>query len=145
MSKRIVSLVLALMMCCAFTPMISLAANNMSLDKATYDPGSSITLTVSGITAEMEQAYAWVAIFKQGTSYDDYGDWQYVEKGTKQYSFTAPVEGKYEFRLFGEYAFNATTVIDTLHFTVSNAVTTPQPTLSSASPATSPVATGNAS
>lgn len=74
---------------------------NISLNKTLYAAGERIVVDVSGITQQMVDDEAWVAIYKAGAAHTDWGVYAYVEVGAGQVELTAPDEkGAYEMRLY---------------------------------------------
>ena len=119
--KKALSLILVLVMCLSLMPLTltAMAAAYLKLDKSNYNSGDLMILTVSGITAQMEENLAWVGIYKVNASYNDYSDYKTVWEGTWEYEFYAPAEnGQYEFRLFKSEGSNAAAVIATIKFAV---------------------------
>jgi len=90
------------------------AADNpvISLGKTAYTPGEQMSVTVTGITAAMESAKAFVSIQKQNERADSYGSpWKYVKDlyvSNGVWTVNAPTTvGDYEIRFYskdGDYA-----------------------------------------
>lgn len=70
-------------------------------DKAQYAANEIISISVSGITQAMVNGMAWIGIFREGASHDEYFDYIYIEAGSSIAEMYAPGEsGNYELRLF---------------------------------------------
>ena len=107
MKKRIISIALVLIVILGISSLPAFAAATLSLDKTNYAQGETITVSYSGITAEMKSAQAWIGIAKQGAAADGYitGNWDYVNEGSGSIQLTAPSEnGTYEARFYQGYS-----------------------------------------
>ena len=115
MKKKAVSIALALLMCLTLITIPAFAAATLSLDRTTYGQGDTIRVTYSGITAEMEDAQAWIGLAKAGAAAADYyggGTWEYVKQGSGTVEITAPTEsGSFEMRLYQGYDANDETLV----------------------------------
>lgn len=102
MKKRILILALSLLMCLTLYPSTVLASEaSISLDKAVYSPGEKIIVTATGITQQMEDDYANVAIFEKDASHYDYMQYNRAFTGTSRLEFDAPdLPGSYEMRFY---------------------------------------------
>jgi len=127
--KKALSLILALTMCLSLIPlsMTALAYGNdwIQLNKSNFDPLELFTFTVSGVTAQMEEEQAWIAVYKIGAPNIDYGDFTGLEEGTNKVTFRAPEEkGDYELRLFRrEEGYYKDELITSVSFTVGKSET----------------------
>ena len=70
--RKIISIVLALVLCFALIPITALAAVTLSLNKTTYGAGETIIVSYYGVTPEQKYARSWVAIAKSGAAAGDY-------------------------------------------------------------------------
>ena len=122
MKKRVFTLVLALMMCLALCPNTALASGaSISLDKAAYSPGETIIVTATGITQQMEDDYANIAIYEKDASHYDYMQYDRVFAGTSQLEFAAPLTpGLYELRLYKiDFEYTDEAFVMSVPFTVA--------------------------
>lgn len=108
MKKRILSYILAVVLCMSLIPVTVFAAGaTISLNKTVYAPGERIIVTVSEITQQMVEDDAFVSIYMAGAAHSEWGDYFYVEIGESQGELRAPdAYGSYEMRLYrknGEY------------------------------------------
>lgn len=123
MTRRILSIVLALAICLAFIPITAFAAATLVLDKTSYTAGEKIIVTYSGITEEQETAQAWVGIAKSGDAASNYLDWQYIKQGTGVVKLDSPSEkGSYEVRFYQGSTADDTTLVKNVSvpFTINN-------------------------
>ena len=70
--KKALSFALALVMCLSLLVSIPAAAYGdgwIQLPKSNFDPNEEIVVTVSGITAQMVEDYAYVSIYKKGAAH----------------------------------------------------------------------------
>lgn len=122
MSKRVFTLLLTLVMCLALCPVTALGAgSSISLDKSVYSPSDTIIVTVTGITPEMVENYAYVSIYEKDAPHTEYMSWSRPTAGDCQLEFVAPAEpGLYEMRLYKEdYVFTDEVFVMSVPFTVS--------------------------
>ncbi len=98
------------------------------LDKTVYAAGERIIVTAGGITQQMEEDDAFIAIYESGAEHGQWKEFHYPKRGESQLEFTAPEEkGAYEMRLYrkdGEYTDE--TFVLSVSFTVG-AVTVDNP------------------
>ena len=81
--------------------MPNLGGSRISLDKTTFTPGETITVTATGITPEMIRASAFVAIYVKDAPHRNYGQYRYPRTADTTLEFTAPRSaGDYEMRLY---------------------------------------------
>jgi len=104
----------------------------MSIEKSVFSSGETVTVTTTGITEEMEDADAFVAIYNAGAGHDHYQQYLYPQAGSDTLHFTAPTSGgNYEMRLFKQdYVYTDETFVESVAFTVdggTTAVDTPSP------------------
>lgn len=101
MKKRLLSLLIALILCLSLVPMTALAAASLSLDQTSYSEGKTITITVSGVTQQMLDDGAYVALYQPGAADEDYLYYMYPETtGTSTLELAAPEIGSYEMRFY---------------------------------------------
>ena len=90
------------------------------LDKAGYAAGGLITVSVKGITGQMQSDKAFAAIYKKGAPHSDYGSYKYLAVGdSQQFFYAAGAHGEYEIRLYkkdGQY--DDTTFVCSVGFVV---------------------------
>ena len=121
MKCRIFATLLALTMALAAFPVTAFAAESISLNKTGYISGEHITVTVSGITEEMEKTKPYVAIYSRGAAANKYSsEWYAVKKGTNAYTFTKTnlAGGEYEMRLYRKIYATEADFITSAAFTV---------------------------
>jgi len=79
----------------------------ITLDRESYEEGDEICVSYTGITDTMQQARAFISIYKAEASHGEYGDYQYPNSGEGDLIFKAPIDaGDYEMRLYsrdGQY------------------------------------------
>jgi len=90
--KKALSLTLALMMCLSLVPLMAAAVGDkwIQLEKSVFGSYEPFTVTVSGVTAQMEDDRAYVSIHKKGAAdneffnenIDHWNVWKYVVAGT---------------------------------------------------------------
>jgi len=92
----------------------------INLDRTLYVPGEVITVTVSGITAEMISAAAFVAIYDYGTPHWNYQQYMYPRSESATLEFEAPYwVGQYEMRLYSmDYVYTDETFVMSIPFNV---------------------------
>jgi len=74
---------------------------NITLTKTGFSPGENVTGTVSGVTQQMINDSAWVALYTIGASHNQYGSWTYVYSDTQTFSLPASqTPGNYEVRFY---------------------------------------------
>jgi hypothetical protein len=77
----------------------------MTLGKPEFNPGERITVTVTGITEEMENADAFIALYDADAPHGDWKERRYLGAGSASpdtFTFNAlGMVGDYEIRLFG--------------------------------------------
>lgn len=97
------------------------------LEDSAYRTGQTIAVTVTGITREMEQAEAFVAIYAKGARHEEYGTYQYVRAGSSVVELTAPNQnGEFEMRLYGiNHNYSDDSFVVSVPFTLSRAVEQP--------------------
>ena len=127
MIKKPLSFALALVIVLGIFTFPAFAAATLSLDKTNYAQGETITVSYSGITAEMKTAQAWIGIAKQGaTAYGYMTDiWKCVTVGSGAVQLKAPSEsGTYEARFYQGNAANVTNLVKsaTVTFTVGKPI-----------------------
>jgi len=113
------------MQICLFTLAISsFAVGTLSLDKSDYEGESSIIVTVSDITEQMQADSAFVAIYQYGAEHKDWGSYKYPKAGTSSLEFVAPKQyGIYEIRLYNKDGqYDDTTFVTKVQFSVGGAV-----------------------
>jgi hypothetical protein len=94
---------------------------SISLDKTDYKGGEEITVTVSGVTAQMVSARGFIGLYKQGDTDNVWQTYIYLIISNTEYSFTAPSNaGNYEMRLFSKnvYGHESTGTADRLIMSV---------------------------
>ena len=127
MLKNILALTLALTITLSTFAVPALAAATLSLNKTNYTQGETITVSYSGVTAEMKTARAWIGIAKQGAAADEYlaNNWEYTNDGSGAVQRKAPSEnGTYEARFYQGHAANDTNFVKsvTVTFTVGKPI-----------------------
>jgi hypothetical protein len=96
---------------------------SFSLDKTAYAFGEDMTVTVTGITAEMESAGACIAMSRHGAEHKQYTERQYPQAGSSMLTFTAPYRGDiniyedFELRLYSDSDYSDETFIMKAPFT----------------------------
>jgi len=93
----------------------------VKLDNANYTFGNEIKVSVFGITAEMKENKAFASIYKAGADHGDYGDYQYLQEGDSELTFTANVDaGECEMRVYGNgNQYNDETLLVTVRFIIA--------------------------
>ena len=100
----------------------------ISVDKTVYEPGESITVHYSGITAEMEKNQSWICVAGASSPSNDYLDWKYVSEGSGDVTLKAPPSaGSYQIRFYQGYSANDTNLVSGL--TKSVTVSVPENTV----------------
>jgi len=135
MSKKIISLALALIIALGILTAPAFAAATLSTDKASYAYGETITISYSGVTIDNSKGRQRITIAKEGSYLGDYvaavgtGTLISQASGTVQFEIKMP-DGAYEARLYqGESRFDANYAQNaSVMFTVGGAATTPTPT-----------------
>ena len=94
----------------------------ISIEKSVFSRGETITVTTTGITEEMEDAGAFVAIYNAGAAHSEYKQYLYPQAGSDALHFTAPsTAGNYEMRLYKQdYVYTDETFVESLAFTVES-------------------------
>jgi len=103
--RQVICVSLALVMLLAFLPSVGASGPALSLDKSAYSPSSAIIVTVTGVTPQMVDDKAFVAIYKAGAPNAQYepGTYQYPKNNPSVLFFAAPLaQGSYEMRLFSQ-------------------------------------------
>ena len=106
--KKTVSLFLAVVMCLSIMMVRPVFAADVTVtpDKTAYTLVEKMTITVTGVTAAMEEANAFVSVAKQKARPSDYGTWKYVEdlyETDGVWTVNAPNEaGDYEVRFYAK-------------------------------------------
>lgn len=101
MKKQMVFFLLVFVLCCAAAALPVQADAQLSIDQADYASGATIVVTYTGVTAEQEEAKAWVAVAQSGAPASSYLDWQYVQQGAGTVKLEAPGDnGFYEVRFY---------------------------------------------
>ncbi|MCL1789643.1 MAG: N-acetylmuramoyl-L-alanine amidase [Oscillospiraceae bacterium] len=119
--KRITALFLVTAMFISLVTVIVFAETTMSLDKTDCDAGERMTVTLGGITEQMLEDRAFIAVCKQDDIYDDYINYETLQNvGHNTIKITAPDEmGFYEMRLYGKHdEYNSGTFLHSVPFTV---------------------------
>jgi len=101
----------------------SMRGITIAIDKLVYSPDESIVVMVSGITQEMIDAKAFLAIFESvydtAITYDMRQEYQYLSSDSDILTFTAPnVNGCYEMRLYIKEDYAVDALFVTMVFTV---------------------------
>lgn len=123
MKRRIFSFMMVTVMCFSLLQLTIFAAEStISLNKTTYAGGEKIVIEVSGITQEMVDAQAFVAIYEAGAPHDAWGEWFYTELGDSQGELMAPLEnGSYEMRLYDkDHDYTAASLVMKVDFQVGD-------------------------
>lgn len=96
----------------------------ITLEKSKYQALQSISVTVTGITKEMEQAEAYVSIYKKGAAHSDWGKYAYVKAGDSLVKLDAPnLNGEFEMRLYSiNRNYTDESFVMSVPFTLSGAV-----------------------
>ena len=115
MSKKTLSLalVLAFVLTLGIFAVPALAAT-LSLDKTNYVQRETITVSYSGMTAEMKTEQAWIGIAKQGSAANGYitSNLKYVNQGSGTIELKAPSQnGTYEARFYQGHTANDTNLV----------------------------------
>jgi hypothetical protein len=121
MKKRAISFALFIALCLSLS-ISAFAAASISLDKTVYAPGEKITVTSAGITQEMVDAAAFVAIYAAGAAHTEWGTYDYPEVGSDVMYLTAPAEkGAYEMRLYDrDHEYTDAAFVMKVSFTVGD-------------------------
>jgi len=93
----------------------------LSTDKTTYTVGETITVTVNGVTQEMVDDTAYVAIYEVGADHWGEGQTRYPKVGTNTLTLTAPAFiGMYEIRFYNAVVFSdrGSALVATIPFSV---------------------------
>jgi len=95
----------------------------IALDKVAYTAFDPITVSVSGITAQMVTAKAFVSIYEKGARHDSFGEYHYVTEGSGSVKLSAPNKnGDFEMRLYStDHSYTDDTFVMSVPFTVSGA------------------------
>jgi hypothetical protein len=126
---------------------LSHGSASISLDKSTYQGGDTIRVTVTGITQQMVDDMAYVAVFAVGAGHNDNLSFDHVNAGDSNFSvFAPPSAGNYEMRLYSmSGVFTDDVLIAKIPFTATAApapatpppvATTPPPAATTPPPAT---------
>jgi len=118
--KKALSFILAMVMCLALIPMTAYAAEQvtLSLDKTNYGPQERMTLTVSGVTAQMAKDGGRLEVYKGNTAVS-WGGFD-LKEGTFTDTMAAPIDnGNYEIRLKNDKNWDQ--ILATVTFTVGTA------------------------
>jgi hypothetical protein len=93
---------------------------NLWLDNYTFDEGEAFSVYVEGITREMQNAGAFVAIYEAHAPHDAYMTWAYPHEGNNVFYFTAPhFAGDFEIRLYSQdFVYDEETFVTSVLFTV---------------------------
>ena len=97
----------------------------ISLNKTAYTADEQITVTVTGITAQMVTTMAFVAIYEKGGPHGEYIVWEHVTQGNSTLTFRAPDKnGEFEMRLYStDHLYTDETFVMSVPFTVTGAQT----------------------
>jgi hypothetical protein len=119
--KRALGIIVFLALCLSLG-VTAFAAANISLDKAIYAPGEKVTVTTSGITQQMVDNDAFVAVYEAGAAHEEWGAYAYLDIGSNVLDLTAPdEEGAYEVRLYNkDNEYTDETFVMKVSFTVGN-------------------------
>jgi len=92
----------------------------IALVKTNYTQGEKIQVVATGITDEMINAEAFVAIYKAGAPHDAYKEYKYIRSNTAILELTAPAgNGNYEIRLYNrDLVYTDQTFVMSVPFTV---------------------------
>jgi hypothetical protein len=92
----------------------------VTLDKTEYDPGEDVAVSVSGITASMENSRAFVSVYCVGASHSEYGVYKHLAAGDSVETLAAPLDsGDFEIRLYTHgNVYDDSTFVTSLKFTV---------------------------
>lgn len=118
--SSIISSILAVIIIAGLISLPAAAAGIISLDKTVYEPNEKIIVTVTGITNQMEDDSAFVAIYQRGADHNDWGDeYYYPSAGSSTLTFEAPDEaGGYEIRLYRTDDLDDVSLVMKAQFTV---------------------------
>ncbi|NLO38155.1 MAG: S-layer homology domain-containing protein [Ruminiclostridium sp.] len=96
----------------------------ISLEKNAYQANQDISITVTGITEEMEKSKAYVSIYRKGAEHDEYGGYIYVKAGDSVVELNAPnLNGEFEVRLYSiDHNYTDESFVMSVPFTLSGAV-----------------------
>ncbi|MCL2487127.1 MAG: FecR domain-containing protein [Oscillospiraceae bacterium] len=102
-----------------FTVGYAVKQGRIALDAASYPSGGGITVTVSGISTQMERAKAYIAVYPKDADHRAFTQWKPVPEGSSTQQFTAPAPGDYELRLYSmDGYFNEEVFVMSVPFTV---------------------------
>lgn len=121
MKKRVFDYLLIILLCLSLMPLTVFAAEaTISLDKTVYAKGERIVINVSGITQQMVDDSAFIAVYVAGATHDEWGEYTYVQLGDSQCELTAPNSfGSYEVRLYRkDHEYTDETFVTKVPFTV---------------------------
>ncbi|MBP7175133.1 MAG: S-layer homology domain-containing protein [Thermoclostridium sp.] len=95
----------------------------ITLEKSAYQANQPISITVTGITEEMEKSQAYVAIHKKGSNHDEWGSWIYVKAGDSVVELIVPnLNGDFEARLYSiNHNYTDESFVMSVPFTLSGA------------------------
>ena len=106
--KKVLSLILVLALCLSVIAVAPVSAAGVSVtpDKAAYTPTEEMKITVTGFTAEMEDANAFVSVTRKNARPNDYGNYKYADnlyETNGVWTVDAPYDvGEYEIRFYKE-------------------------------------------
>ena len=104
--KKLLSMILVITLLFTTFGLIPVYADGVSIspDKAAYTLKEEMKITVTGVTSEMEDNYAFVSITKQKARPEDYGTYEYARdlyETDGVWTVKAPEEpGDYEVRFY---------------------------------------------
>ncbi len=96
----------------------------ISLEKSAYQARQFIEVAVTGITKEMEQAEAYVSIYRKGAAHSSWGTYAFVKSGDSVVNLEAPnLNGEFEMRLYSiNRNYTDESFVMSVPFTLSGAV-----------------------
>ena len=122
-----------IVMAIPFTVTLAPKAGSFSINAPNYMAGSDITITLTGITKEMQNAEAFVGVYKKGADHNNLVEWyayepwllypicRYLDAGDSTQIFSLPYDyGEFEVRLYTQrYHLNDDTLVMSIPFTLS--------------------------
>ncbi|MDR0767641.1 MAG: hypothetical protein LBE57_04295 [Methanosarcinales archaeon] len=103
----------------------------LKLEKQAFTPYGEVKVLVAGITEEMFNERAFVAVFKAGAPHTEFGAYQYPQAGSSSLIFEASGDcGGYEMRLYKkDHQYDDSTFVASVPFTVAEDVSSGPATL----------------